>query len=161
AWSAQSILSRSFYALKDSVTPVVIGTLVTLVFIPMNGLFMRDLGMGVKGLALATTIAASLHAVVMTVVLRRRLGGFEMGRMAVSVGKTMLASLIAGGACWAVRNMFGEVATGGTAHVKLHAAITLALGFGIGSVVYVGSAAALRMTEMQQAISMLRRRKKS
>src|SRR5439155_15205040 len=46
AWSAQSILSRSFYALKDSVTPVVIGTLVTLIFVPMNGFFMRTLHMG-------------------------------------------------------------------------------------------------------------------
>src|SRR5262249_2159109 len=44
AWSAQSILARGFYALQDSKTPVIIGTVVTVIFIPLNLVFMNALG---------------------------------------------------------------------------------------------------------------------
>ena len=40
----------------------------------------------------------------------------------------------------------------------LQAAITLAAGFGIGGVVFVACAAALKMDELKQAIGMLRRK---
>ena len=49
------VFPRVFYALKDTVTPVVVGVPVTLVFIPMNWFFMHTFGMGIRGLALATS----------------------------------------------------------------------------------------------------------
>jgi putative peptidoglycan lipid II flippase len=158
AWSMQSILSRSFYALQDTVTPVVIGTLVTLVFVPMNLLFMNTFHMGIEGLALATTIAATMHVVVMLWVLRNRLRGFELGKMLVSVGKTTLASAIAGLACWSVKVGVDHLFASPTGHVKIHAALSLLAGFGIGTVVYLGCATALKMEEMKQALAMLRRK---
>src|SRR5207244_3766570 len=100
AWSAQSVLARGFYALQDTRTPVIIGTVVTLFFIPLNWLFMTPLGMNFRGLALATTVAAILHMVVMTIVLRRRLGGIDGRRLAVSTGKILAAGTAASAACW-------------------------------------------------------------
>jgi len=158
AWSAQSILSRSFYALQDTVTPVVIGTAVTLIFIPLNLLFMNGLGWGIKGLALATTIAAVLHMVAMLWVLRNRLQGFEMGSLLTSVGKTLIASMVAGLACFGAESAIVNFVAFPAAAVKLQAAITLAAGFGIGGVVFVACAAALKMDELKQAIGMLRRK---
>jgi putative peptidoglycan lipid II flippase len=158
AWSMQSILSRSFYALQDSVTPVVIGTVVTLVFIPLNLLFMNTFQMGIEGLALATTIAATLHVIVMMWVLRIRLRGFEMGPLLLSVGKTTLASAIAGLVCWLAKSAVDHLFHSPNGHVKIHAALSLAAGFGLGGVVYIGCASALKMDEMRQALAMLRRK---
>jgi putative peptidoglycan lipid II flippase len=159
AWSAQAILSRGFYALQDTKTPVVIGTTVTLVFIPMNLLFMDVLHMGIRGLALATSVAATLHMVVMLLVLRQRLAGFETGRLLVSVGKTVLASAAAGAACWAVSNaLSGNAAIDGP--VKLHAARVLILSGAAGVGAFVAAAVLLRMEELRQAAAMLRRRRK-
>jgi putative peptidoglycan lipid II flippase len=158
AWSMQSILSRSFYALQDSVTPVVIGTLVTVVFVPLNLLFMNTFHMGIEGLALATTIAATLHVIVMMWVLRNRLRGFEMGPLLLSVGKTTLASAIAGLVCWLSKSAVDHLFHSPNGHVKIHAALSLATGFGFGGAVYIGCASALKMDEMRQALAMLRRK---
>jgi putative peptidoglycan lipid II flippase len=159
AWSAQSILSRTFYALQDTKTPVIVGTGVTLVFIPLNILFMRTLGMGVQGLAFATSVAATLHMVVMLAILRLRLKGFETGKLLVSIGKTVLASAVAGAVCWGVTRML--VISSGTGHVKVHALLSILLGFGTGAVVYVAVAVGLKMEELQQAGRMLRRKRKT
>lgn len=158
AWSAQSILSRSFYALQDTVTPVVIGTLVTFIFIPLNVLFMNGLHMGIQGLALATTIAAILHMAAMMWVLRNRLRGFEMGPLLLSVGKTTLASAIAGVVCWLSKSAVDHLFHSPNGHVKIHAGLSLVAGFGLGGAVYVGCASALKMDEMRQAVAMLRRK---
>ncbi len=165
AWSAQSILGRAFYALQDTVTPVVVGTGVTLVFIPMNLLFMNTLNLGFRGLALATTVAAVLHMTIMMVVLRRRLGGLEERQMANSVARILAAAAIAAVACWAVRagleGLFGDpLQVGLTSHaVKLHALLTLAVAFAAGVAVYGASAVLLRIDELHQAMSLLRRRR--
>ncbi len=167
AWSAQSILGRAFYAMHDTVTPVVVGTGVTVVFIPMNLLFMNTLGMGFRGLALATTVAAILHMVVMMIVLRRRLGGIEGGKMLASLSRIVLAAAIASLACWAVRygldRVFGDPLAPGlhVKAVKLHALLTTFLGFGVGAAVYAGCAVALRVEELHQALALLRRRKRA
>jgi putative peptidoglycan lipid II flippase len=158
AWSMQSILSRSFYALQDSVTPVVIGTLVTLIFIPMNLLFMNTFQMGIEGLALATTIAATLHVIVMLWVLRNRLHGFELGAMLISVAKTTLASALGGLACWSAKLVVDQNFISPESHVKIHAALSVMLGFGVGCIVFIVCVAALRMDEMKQALLMLRRK---
>jgi putative peptidoglycan lipid II flippase len=159
AWSAQSILSRSFYALQDTRTPVIIGTAVTLVFIPMNLLFMNVLHLGIRGLALATSVAATLHMLVMLLVLRKRLSGFETGKLLTSIGKTVVASGMAGLACWAVaQTLHGNVPLEG--HVKLHAATVLLAGGLVGICVFVACAGLLKMEETRQAVSMLRRKRK-
>jgi len=75
AWSSQTVLARGFYAMQDTRTPVIIGTVVTVIFVPLNLLFMRTLGMGFAGLALATSVAAALNCVAMLVVLHRRVRG--------------------------------------------------------------------------------------
>ncbi|MEN3000242.1 MAG: murein biosynthesis integral membrane protein MurJ [Armatimonadota bacterium] len=71
AWSGQALISRAFFALRDSLTPVLIGTATTGIFIPLCFVLMRWLDY--VGLALATSVAATLQMVWMLTVLRRRL----------------------------------------------------------------------------------------
>lgn len=157
AWAAQSILSRSFYAMQDTKTPVIIGTVITLIFIPMNYLFIAPpLNMGIRGLALATSIAAILHMFTMLAVLRKRMDGIEGARIAGSGIKTLLAAVIAAAASWAAAQIPGHFMNHG---VKLLALAQILLGFAAGTAVFIGCAAILKIEELKQAVSLFRRKK--
>lgn len=154
AWSAQSILARAFYALQDTVTPVVVGTVVTLFFIPLNWVFGFTLHMGINGLALATTVAAVIHMVVMMEVLRRRLNGFETPQLLTSFTRTTLASLGAAVPCRVVMAVMGA-ATGGTWAIKLHALMTVIVAGLAGCVGYVLFAWLLRCQELGEVRALI------
>jgi putative peptidoglycan lipid II flippase len=160
AWSAQAVLGRGFYALQDTRTPVIIGTAVTVVFIPLNWLFMKPLGMGFSGLALATTIAAALHMVVMYLVLRTKLGGLESGKVLSSVTKIVVASGIAGLASWGVLRVLPNIHDGADGVVKTLAFQNLLIGGGAGIGAYAVASKLLRIPELSQAVSLLQRRKR-
>jgi len=103
AWSGQMIVARGFFALQDTWTPILVGTVATVIFIPLNYILMHALGTG--GIALATTIAVSLHFFGLTWFLRKRLNGIEGGRIIKSVAKVCLASAVLGIVCYGV--LFG------------------------------------------------------
>jgi putative peptidoglycan lipid II flippase len=73
AWSGQALIARGFFALRDSLTPVLIGSLVTLLFVPLCLFLMRAVGMGHVGLALATSIAATAQMLWMLQILNQRI----------------------------------------------------------------------------------------
>ena len=99
AWSAQAILTRGFYAQQDSRTPVISGSIMTAIFISMSWYVVHFHGTdwGIGGLAMVTTIAATLHMIVMYVFLSRRvrgLQGFKTVAMLLKLGVgTLLLSL--------------------------------------------------------------------
>jgi putative peptidoglycan lipid II flippase len=71
AWAGQQLVARGFYALQDTRTPTIIGSLLTvLFFIPLAWWMTR---WGVLGLALATSIGATAHFVSITIALDRKL----------------------------------------------------------------------------------------
>ena len=148
AWSAHSIITRGFYALQDSKTPIIVGTLVTVIFIPLN-IPLRNL-MGVEGLALATTIAATIHMVSMLVVLRKRLHGLDGLRLATSISKIIFASMVTSILTTALyRPLYFHYLQHTTAHTgRSHAAVVLAVLLPFSVVVYGSLALALHMEEV-------------
>jgi putative peptidoglycan lipid II flippase len=161
AWSAQSLFARGFYALQDTRTPVLIGTGVTVVFVPMNFVCMNGLGMGLNGLALATSVAAALNACVMLIALRRRLGRLGLRHIGRSVTRMLVAALVAAPVAWvlslAVTGALPPPA--GPVPVKLTGLALLAVAGGGGAVAYVFSARWLGVTELSDLRAMLRRRR--
>ena len=92
AWSAHSVLTRGFYALQETWKPVAVGTFVTILFIPLN-IWLKP-RMGVSGLALATSIAATVHMTSMLVLLRQRLKGLDDIVLVASCLKILLATSV-------------------------------------------------------------------
>ena len=104
AWSLHSVSARIFYAVKDTRTPIIVGTIITLfIFIPLNAVLVKL--MGYRGLALATTLAAILNMAVTVYLLRFRLKGLEGGRLLRSLTKITIASFIMAAGCWFARNI--------------------------------------------------------
>lgn len=157
AWSAQAILTRGFYALQDTRTPVISGTAMTAVFIGMNWLVVHFTPWGVAGLAAATSIAAALHMGVMYFFLRRRLRGIRDGLLMVSVVKTLCATAALCGAVWTARaGVLTFLPPAESA--KLAALTLLALTGGAGLLAFGLVARLLRMTELQFTAGLFRRR---
>ncbi len=157
AWSAQAILTRGFYALQDSRTPVISGTAMTVVFIGMNWFVVHFTPWGVGGLAAATSIAAALHMGVMYFFLRRRLRGIRDGLLLVSVVKTLCATAVLCGAVWVARAGILTFLPS-SEHAKLAALTLLALAGGAGLLAFLLTARLLRMTELQFTTKLFRRR---
>ena len=157
AWSAQAILTRGFYALQDSRTPVISGTAMTAVFIGMNWGVVHFTPWGIAGLAAATSIAAAMHMAIMYFFLRRRLRGLRDGPLLVSVVKTLCATAALCAAVWVARAGVLTFLPSGE-HAKLAALTLLALSGGAGLLAFLLAARLLRMTEMQFTAKLFRRR---
>src|SRR5579884_387848 len=156
AWSAHSIISRGFYALQDSRTPVIVGTAVTVIFIPLNWLLMR--WMSYEGLALATSIAATIHMLTMLILLRARLRGIEGGRLLASLARIVAASLVTALACRVVRDLIQHrLSLHAGMSVTAQAFVTLSVCLLVSVVVYGALAVVLQMDEWQMLRSRLLR----
>ncbi len=94
-YAAYEIISRGFYALEDTRTPVVIGAISLVAGIGMNFIFVRLFSGpggagGANGLAFAYSLTGILNAVLLLQALRRRAGPLEGRRIL----KTSLAALL-------------------------------------------------------------------
>jgi len=92
------IISRAFYALHDTRTPVLVGIgamSLNLVFSLLFSALFRIWGwMPHGGLALANSLATAIEAAILLVLMRKSLKGLEGQRVMGLVGKAMAASVL-------------------------------------------------------------------
>lgn len=95
-FAAVEILVRSFYALQDSKTPVTISIAQFILKIALSIILINLAVFGVQwgmgALALSTSVACILEAVVLFVLLYQRIEGFDLGELMRFIGRTLLAS---------------------------------------------------------------------
>jgi putative peptidoglycan lipid II flippase len=97
-YSAVKIAVPSFYALRESRTPVMVSMATVAVNIALNITLARIFGY--KGLALGTALAALFNAGTLLAILQKRLGGIESREVALAFWKITLASVVMGAAAW-------------------------------------------------------------
>ncbi|HSM23726.1 MAG TPA: murein biosynthesis integral membrane protein MurJ [Anaerolineaceae bacterium] len=106
--SVVEIISRAFYAMQDTRTPVVVGVVVMslniILSILLGSLFLSFGWLAIGGLALANSIATGLEAVVLMIIMRKRLHGIEGSRIFQLVWKVMVASTLMGLLLWWLTN---------------------------------------------------------
>jgi putative peptidoglycan lipid II flippase len=152
--SVVEILSRAFYALHDTKTPVIVGTLA----MGLNALFsfafaalFKQIGwMPHGGLALANSFATALEAVALFVVMRKRLNGIEGGQIMRGVIPSLLAALAMS------LSIFGWLSFAKDFNVWI---ISL-IGVTLGGIVYFVVLWILRVPELQSIVSAILRRLK-
>ncbi len=92
--SLRLVISRVYYALKDTKTPMVNATYGMIINIVLNIILSKYLGIG--GLALATSIAAIITTALLFISLRKKIGPLGMKSIFVSFMKILLASSVMG-----------------------------------------------------------------
>jgi putative peptidoglycan lipid II flippase len=95
-WTSQNLYSRAFYAAGDTLTPMVSGTIVTAISIPIYWWLFHT--MGTVGLAWASNIGILLHTLALAALLQWKrltpLSGLEYGELV----RSMIAAVVG----WAV-----------------------------------------------------------
>lgn len=94
AWSLSPVLMRGFFAVQRSVTPIVIGTLTTALFVAMS-LWVVQTGRPYEMLALAGSISAIVMAIVMLLAVRRVTDGLDLVGILNTAARSLFASLVA------------------------------------------------------------------
>jgi putative peptidoglycan lipid II flippase len=102
--SVVEVVSRAFYALHDTKTPVVVGAaamgLNVVLSLSLAAWFGRLGWMPHGGLALALSISTTLEMIALLVLMRRRLGGLEGRRVLGALGQAGLGALVMGAGLW-------------------------------------------------------------
>jgi putative peptidoglycan lipid II flippase len=155
AFSSQAILNRAFYAVQDTMTPVVIGTLTTLVFVPLNWWLMGPLAH--KGLALAGSIAAILHVVWMLYALRKKVQ-IPVHQLWMPFAKVVLATLTAGATGYFIKQELSATLILLQWHPKLVSLVTIAVVSLASGGLYLALARLVGAEELEYAQKALRRR---
>jgi putative peptidoglycan lipid II flippase len=98
AWGAQYNLARGFYATRDTITPAVVGTVMTLLNLPLYWWLVRRSQH--LGLALASSLGIIAYTIVLFVLLNRRTENHAQARLALFFCKVTAASVVAGFVCY-------------------------------------------------------------
>ena len=168
AHSALEVVARSFYADKDTLTPLwaaLGGAAINLVLsFTLSGVAAveadptQNTG-NVGGLALANTIGTAFEVGVLLFILRRRWHGIHENALASTTLKTLAASLVMAVAIVIVNALW--VSTGLAERGLAFTIAQIALETIVGVLVFLGVAFALRMDELRTMLTLVLRRDKA
>lgn len=174
--SALEVIARSFYADKDTLTPLyaalggaainfVLAILLSDVATVDASAFINSIARAqpflgaqpaigrVGGLALANSLGVMFEVLVLLVILRKRWRGIREGTLASSLMKSLLASLVMAAAI-VILDMLWQAPLSGSG-LALTIARVLAQGL-VGLLVFIGVAALIKMRELSELLNMLR-----
>lgn len=156
-FSVVKVLGPAFYALGETKVPVTASLVAVAVNIALNLALLKPCGYW--GLALGSSLASAVNALILYRVLVRRLPGLATQ----GIGRTLAATLAAAGVA--------ALGAAGTAHLVLASlagrdgttgatatAVALAAGAGAGLLLLVVAGRLLRLAEVERALNLLRRR---
>lgn len=158
AQSAIQILVRGYYALGNTRTPFMIGSLAVLVNVGLSVGLIYGAGLGILGLAAALSGASLLHCGLLFWGLSRKLQGFSVKEFWLPAGKMGLATLITGISLYVPFKFFDRYIFNTTKTIELiglSAATIL-----IGLAVYLGLSYWLRISQGHQFVALVKRLKR-
>jgi putative peptidoglycan lipid II flippase len=151
AWGAQNILARGFYAARDTLTPAIVGTLLTFLNLPVYWILAHRLQH--LGLALASSCGIIAYTSVLFVLLTRRTRNPEAGSLLVFSLKIGIASAIVAVLCHRLTEWLG-IYLGW--QKTLHALLVLVIVSSVGLVLTGLLARLLRVRELDAYLAKLR-----
>jgi putative peptidoglycan lipid II flippase len=168
--AAVEILTRSFYAMRDSVTPVIVSVAQFVIKIALSLVLINasvwGAQWGLGALALSTSIAGLLEAGVLFWLLELRIGGLQWRVMVLFVVRVLSAALVMGLCLLIVRGLL-DVIFVTTLQQKLSfggmlmAIVKLVLEIFVGLFVYIRAARYLNIEELSPVKRLLDRLKLS
>jgi len=150
------VLSRAFYALSDTRTPVIVGLVSMLSNIALSILFIRFIGDPASrergpfaGLALANSVTTLLEALALWWLLRRRTGSINDRYVWDGFWRTLTAALVMSAAIYLFSIISGN---------QFGAGVQAAIGIPLGAVAFLVMSLLLGMNEPRAVLNALLRR---
>ena len=100
AYSCIKVLSPAFYAIDKKWTPMCVSFAAIALNFCLNYLFIFHLGLGHRGLALATAISAGANFLTLYLLMLRNAQTLETGRLLGAIVRCGVASAALGAICW-------------------------------------------------------------
>jgi putative peptidoglycan lipid II flippase len=146
----QLMMNRAFYAMKDTVTPMIVTIVLVVLNIFFNWILIGPLQHG--GIALGTALSINIGTVLLGYLLRKKIGPFGGSRIFKTLWKSGLASLAMAAVVTVGRNY---LTGGGFSRQALEIGILI----GVGAAVYFAMIYLLGVEELQAGLRLIRRRK--
>lgn len=144
-YGLREILSKAFYSFQDTKTPMINATVGVVLNIILNLLLSRYLGIG--GLALATSISATITTLLLYRSLKRKIGSFVIGDLLRTFLKIVATSLVMG---YVSLNSFWKLSTLFVEPIALMVAIM------IGILIYITILINLRIKEVENLVLIIK-----
>jgi putative peptidoglycan lipid II flippase len=166
AYAAIKVLSPGFYALDDAKTPMYISLASILVHVPASFGMMQLLstvgvtperpnGFGHVGVALATSIVATINLLALFWFMRRKIGRVNGGDILSALVKIVIASSLMAAAAWGSYDFLHSRTLGATFTMRL---LETFVPMTVAAVVFLLMAKLLRVGELEQLIGTLKRK---
>lgn len=153
AQSAIWVITRAFYALHDTLQPVIVAIVTIAINYVLNIVLMGP--MQESGLAFAYSVSGIVNMLVLLYLLRRKIGPIGAKNLLKSFVLITVAAGIMGLVSYGVAAYVG-------AHldmaVKINRAIEVGLAVAVGLAVYIGAIFVFRLEEAQMVLGMVRRK---
>ena len=149
------ILVRGFYALQDTVTPLIIGFITMLINVSLSFWLVFSLNLGIIGLSLAITTATLIQAIILFLFLNKKVKGFEEELYLKPMAKMATATFLTGIALWVPMRFLDRFVLDTTRTVQLLFLTIIAGGSGIG--VYLLFSKLLNIKELSYFLQTMRR----
>jgi putative peptidoglycan lipid II flippase len=154
-FSAFQLLTRSFYAMQDTKTPALVNICAGCVNIAAAVVYTSGpLELGLRGMALAHATSYLVGAAVLVVLLRRRLGTIDGGRIVRTALKAAIAAVGSAAGAVGALAIWETPADAGVVTQAVHVGVAI----GVGVLVFLISALILRVGEVDDLRKALVRR---
>ena len=145
------LLTRTFFSLQRPWIPTSIAA-GNLAVTALGALALYHLGVG--GIVASTVIATTLSVVAQCVILRRLLGGLELGKLLNAGTRIAIAAAVLAAVSYGIWDLLdNELGRG-----LLGQIVSLGVALGLGGLVYIGASKLLRVAELEQVMRLVRRR---
>jgi putative peptidoglycan lipid II flippase len=96
AQALMALIYRAFYALHNTVIPLVVGSISTILMICISYLFINVYKFQIESLAFAFSISNIFQLLVLFILLDRKLGGFQKGKLLLTMTKFFFSTIFTG-----------------------------------------------------------------
>src|SRR4051812_2665198 len=155
SYSALKVLTPAFYAVGKRNTPMMISFVAIGTNLLLNWFFTFRLGWGHRGLALSTSLVATINFLLLYALMWRHTGRLETSRLLGSLAKICVAGALLAAICWAANHWF----LGAWEQMRLVKKIcALFATIAIAATTFFGAAFLLRVREVREVFALVRRK---
>lgn len=150
SYGMRNLLSNAFHAFQDTRTPMLNAMFTVVLNIVLNVILVKVMGLG--GLALATSVSATLGALSLAALLRKRMGSIYDKAFLIDFFKILVSALACGLMCAFLNRVLPQSTT------YINAFPRLIIGTIVSGLVFLAFAAGLRVKQLSDVIAGIKRR---